>query len=122
MAHKFAPKHALSKLYQHWPRSFNTQQLPLKCHIYQDIMQEIRHKDLKIKSSEVFLALRFYTQQKRYRFNILNMDCRIDLKGDNVEAITSIQRKHARAILASIPKSAHKNAAKRAVHNKNRVA
>jgi len=99
---KKAIKEALTWLYEHFPNSFNINNIkPLKLHIDKDIYPYLEQEGSPSKI-KIRVALKYYTHNIDYIKSLINGTQRCALKGQQIEEITQKQKDFARDKLEEI--------------------
>jgi ProP effector len=87
---------AIASLITHWPQLFSLDHpKPLKIGIAEDILKDIKLRELDLTRSKVSSALMFYTQTLAYQEAVLSGGSRFDLNGQPCDEITPEQQTHA---------------------------
>ncbi|MGG2143437.1 ProQ/FINO family protein [Symbiopectobacterium sp. RP] len=87
---------AIASLIAHWPQLFSLDHpKPLKIGIADDILEDIRTRELDLSRAKVSAALMFYTQTLAYQKAVFSGGSRFDLNGQPSGEITPEQQTHA---------------------------
>ncbi|WP_440867874.1 ProQ/FINO family protein [Symbiopectobacterium purcellii] len=87
---------AIASLLTHWPQLFSLDHpKPLKIGIADDILGDIKARELDLSRSKVSAALMFYTQNPAYQEAVLSGGSRFNLNGQPSGEITPEQQTHA---------------------------
>ncbi len=82
----------LSLLCREFPKTFDVEmRKPLKVGIHKDILLAFRDNP-DVNEESLSRALKYYTRGLKYQRNLVNDIHRVDLKGDNVGAITELNK------------------------------
>lgn len=88
---------AIASLIANWSELFSLEHpKPLKIGIAEDILENIKARELDLFRAKVSAALMFYTQTPAYQEAVLSGGTRFDLSGKPSGEITDEQKAHAR--------------------------
>ncbi len=111
-------KDALNMLYKLFPKAFLKENIrPLKLGIFNDIKAKVT--DIEgLSITKVRAALRVYTTRIEYLQSVVEGNLRIDLDGNEAEAVTKEHQEYAQGLIEQLKNQAKKFKKKPAVNNR----